>query len=486
MVSSESLLPVAHIKESHDLHLNPRTIGPTVTALIAPYRAMHEGDVVTFKFEGYDDRGDLDEVWETPKTLTVSDIERPLAFNIPRNQIDFIEGGHALISYTVKYFGTNILGPSAVQAVRIVAPTTPLQPVIHIEQLLGDTLDPSQFPDGVTLRVAPYVDAHIGDYVLLYWWTSDLGKRVFQSLLLDSSNVQSQVLLFRLPAQVLLDSIGQEVQVFYQFAREGAAQTSQVLELKVRGALDLKAPSVEGATAEGMPGDNEAYLTATATTQNGAFVTLPQSLVIGAGDRVAVHWQGDPAGGQHIAPEPYDHANPRRFQVPISAIAANMEANDNEEAKRFPVFYRFTPSGEPYQDSDPLQLRIQPLPRDEYPKVQCTDLVGNTLSLKSVSDEKGANLTLGKWVFIAQGQLLTIRVWGVDVSTTSIYVDVRTPAVPVTATEASNGIIDQKLPKSFLRQLKMRSNFRLTATVSFDGGKSFFNFPTLDNLVLIE
>ncbi|OPG68560.1 hypothetical protein B1219_30455 [Pseudomonas ogarae] len=485
MESLETLLPVVQIKESHDLHLDPRMGGSTMTAVIAPYQAMHEGDVITFRFEGYDDRGGLDEVWEERKTLGVNDIEYPLVINIPRSQIDFIGGGHSLISYTVTYADTDLPGPSAVQSMRIIAPSTSLAPLIHIENLHGDTLDPTQFSDGVTLRVTPYVDASIGDYVLLYWWTSNLEKRVFQALLLDQSNIQSDALLFRLPAQVLQASVGEAVQVFYQYARAGAAQTSQVLNLKVRAQLDLRAPSVEGATSEGMPGDNQAYLTAASTTQSGAFVTLPTSLVIGVGDRVEVHWQGDPVRGEHIATLPYDHENPRRFQVPVSAIAANMEQSSDDDTKRFPVFYRFTPSGEDYQDSDWLQLRILPLARDDYPNVQCTDLVGNSLSLRLVPEE-GANLTLAKWIFIAQGQLLTIRAHGLNASSSLIFSDVRTPAVPVTAQEAINGINNQKLSKAFLRQLKMRSNLSLTATVSFDGGKTTFGFPTLDNIELVE
>ncbi len=478
-------LPVVQIKESHDLHLDPRALGPTVTALIAPYRAMHERDTVRFKFEGYDDKGDLDDVWQFAKTVGVNDIERPLIVDIPRSQFDFIDGGHALLSYTVEYADTPIIGPSSVQIFQIVAPTTPLQPLIRIENLIGDTLDPTQFPAGITLQVTPYVGTRIGDCVLLYWLTPSLDGRAFQALFLDQSNIESSVLLFRLPAQVLQKSIGEEVQVFYQYAREGMAQTSQVLNLKVREPLDLRAPAVEGATSEGMPGDNKAYIAAKLTTQNGAFVTLPPSLVIGAGDRVEVHWDGHPEGGQYIATHPYDAENPLRFQVPSSAIAANMEASDNGEAKRFAVFYRFTPSGGVSEDSESLLLRILPLLQSSYPNVQCTDLVGTNLSLKSVP-EAGANLTLAKWPFIAAGQLVTIRASGLIGSGAPIFFDVRNHERPVTDQEAINGIDNEKLSKNFLRQLKLNSIFRLSATVSFDGGESPVSFPWVDNLRLTE
>ncbi|MCM2464458.1 hypothetical protein [Pseudomonas sp. CG7] len=485
MPSSETQLPVPQIKESHDLHIYPRPSGPTITAVIAPYRAMQVGDVVTLKFEGYDDTGELDEVWRQPKTLEKSDIDKPLLMNIPRDQIDFIGGGHALISYTVDYVGTGICGPSMVQSLGVTEPTTPLAPLIEIEGLSGDTLDPTQFPDGITLRVAPYGEANIGDGIALYWWTSSLDKRVVQAFLLDPSNIQSEVLLFRLSAPVLQASMGEAVQVFYQYARAGVAQTSQVLELRVRAPLDLKPPSVEGATAEGMPGDNLAFLTAESTTQNGAFVTLPASLAIGAGDRVAVHWQGDRAGGMHVATQPFEPGNPRRFQVPVSAIAANMEASDNGDAKRFPVFYRFTPAGEGYQDSDLLHLRIKPLPIEVYPTVQCTEVVGNRLSLRDVH-ETGANVTLARWSFIAPGQQLTIRAHGISTTSNPISFDIRRPSVLVTTQEALNGIRDQKLSKAFLQQLKLNSHLRFAVTVSFDGGKTNFNFPSLDNIQVME
>ena len=485
MPSSETLLPVPQIRESHDLHIYPRPSGPTFTAVIAPYRAMQEGDIVALKFEGYDDRGELDEVWQEAKTLGNDNIDKNILFNVPRSQLDFIGGGHALISFTVSYTGTDRTGPSVMQSLRITEPTTPLAPLIDIDGLSGGTLDPTQFPDGITLRVAPYTDANVGDWVVLYWWTASPDKRVIQTLLLDPSNIQSEVLLFRLSAHVLQASIGETVQVSYQYARTGVAQTSQILELRVRAPLDLKPPSVEGATAEGMPGDNQAYLTAASTLQNGAFVTLPASLAIGAGDRVAVHWQGDPAGGVHIATEPFEHGNPRRFQVPVCAIAANMEARDDDDAKRFAVFYRFTPVGEGYQDSDSLQLRILPLPIEFYPTVQCTEVVGNRLSLRTVP-ETGANITLATWPFIAAGQQLTIRAHGISATSTPISFDIRRPAVPVTAQEALNGIRDQKLLNTFLQRLRLNSNLRFAVTVSFDGGKINFNFPSLDGIQVVE
>lgn len=490
--SAIGALPVVQIMESHDLHLDPRALGPIVKALIAPYRAMREGDTVRFRFEGYDDWGNLDEVWQSQKIVGVNDIDRPLTVDIPRSQFDFIEGGHALLSYTVEYTDTLITGSSLVQAVQISAPTTPLQPVIRLgnpenpESPIGDTLDPTQLPAGITLQVPPYAGARIGDCVLLYWLTSNLDSRVCQALLLDQSNIESGVLLFRLPAQVLKNSIGEEVRVFYQYAQEGMAQTSQVLSLMVREPLDLIAPSVEGATSEAMPGDNKAYLAATSTKLNGAFVILPPSLVIGAGDQVEVHWEGHPEGGRYIATHPYGAENPRRFQIPSTAIAANMEESDSSEAKRFAVFYRFTPAGGVPDDSGSLQLRILPLLQDEYTSVQFHEgyLVGNTLSLTSVP-ETGVDLRLDKWVFIAAGLMVTIRASGLNGSNSPIFVDVRNPGRPVTAQEAISGIANEKLPKNFLRQLKLNSPITLTATVSFDGGGAFVSFPRVDNIMLI-
>lgn len=485
---AQATLPVVQLRDSHDLHLDPLAIETTVTALINPYRAMREGDQVKFLMQGYDAEGQHDDDWPFTVTLNAVNVGRPLAVNIPKSQFDFIKEGHALLSYRVEYAdqGNRQASLSAVQTVRIVAPTTPMLPHIRIEGLEGDVLDPTRFPEGIDLYVPSY-DLLLGDNVLLYWLTSSLEAQVVEALLIDQSNIDSGVLLFRLSSQVLQKSLGQPVQVFYQYAREGQARRSQVLELTVRAPLDLASPTVEHAGSEGEPQDNEACLLASLAMRAGAFVILPETLVIGPDDQVEVHWQGHPAGGRHIAKEP-SATNPRRFQVPSAFIAANMEAHTDSETKRFPVFYRFTPFGAAFEDSETLNLRIQPLSRQNYPNVQFHDgwLDGTKLSLKIIPDGSEALLRLAPWSFIAAEQQVKITVLGIKSSNEATAFPVRDTSRPVTTQEAQNGIVNEYLPKSFLQTLKLNSTFRVSTNVSFDGGETYFSFPDLDNIQLIE
>lgn len=464
-------LPVLQLREAHGLLLNPQALGPLgATAVAAPYVAMQAGDQVTLHWRGYFN-GELDNQYDARKTLAAGDIGKPLQWVVPSIHVLLAEGGEAHLHYSVQYRQGGQVSQSAQQVFRVARESGVLLPALRIDgHDGGEQLDPGLFPNGLVLRIELYPDIRVGDEVVLYWLGNRESFSTVKSLRVDTSVLDSGVLLAHLEPQWLEAAQGERVSLFYQFARSGAAASSQALALQIRRPLDLLPPIVDNATAEGGNGENKGVLAAS-DARSGAQVDVPATVPIGSQDRLEVHWQGHPEGGRHIATTPISEQQKRSFLIPASAIAANMSAG---ESKRFPVFYRLTPAGEAAQDSVPFNLRIAPLPSGIYPNVQCLEAQGNqSLSLRDVPIG-GANLRLDGWAFIAVGQPLTLEAVGVSASGAESQV-VRN-AWPVSASELAGNRVHALLPRWFLQGLLRNQQFFLKARVSFDKGETWTVF----------
>lgn len=474
-----SSLPVPHIKEAHDLALNPDAVSSMgATGVVPPYRAMSMGDKVTFIFQGYF-QGTPDPAYRETKVLRAEDLGQALTFTVPYIEIVGIAGEYADISYRIEYAdGAGSPSDSAVQSLDIVQRASPLLPPIIAKDYTGGPINPGHYPNGLMLRVHPvYAGLKEGDWVLVYWTGSEKAKSVIKALRVDRSTVDSGVIECLIEPHWLTVNSNSQVTVNYQFAREGAAQSAETLTLNISKPLYLPPPIVEGATAES--GSN-GYLPA---STSGAYVNVSDTAEVGSG-KIELHWQGHPNGGRHIALNPVG-GNDKRYLIPATAIAANMSTL---EQARFPVFYRVFPPGDTVgEDSEHFNLRITPLPATRYPFTTSPQIVDNRMSLFAVPIG-GADLELHSsppidaWPFMAQGQLLTMEVSGVTQSGSSTSTVVRN-ALPVTADEMRNKKVTAKLPKAFLNTLRLNETFTLKARVSFNGGETYIAFrdstPTL-------
>ncbi|WP_458129721.1 hypothetical protein [Pseudomonas sp. Z2-11] len=456
-------LAVPQIKESHGLALDPDLIGSAgATAVVPPYQAMTVGDKVTFTWQGYYE-GVPENPYKESKELAAEHLGRPLIFNVPLSEVIGIPDQYAEISYSIEY--ANGLGrpsDSPMQTIQIVPPGSALLPVITIKDYAGGPITPGD--EGLTLQIIPVYGAiQDGDVVLMYWKGNRDANSVIKSLRVDLSTLDSGILEFYLEPQWVSANSGSQVTVSYQYARVDAAESGEPLLLDISVPLDLPPPIVENATAEG---EHRGWL---AADPNGAYVNVPEGATIGPGAQVEMHWDGHPNGGRYVATDPVGGSG-KRFFIPGTAIAANMSTEEN---KRFEVFYRVTPPGQP---SGSFNLRIEPLASTRYPDIQCTQAQGTlTLSLTSVPLE-GADLVIGKppsmaWPFMAIDQKLTIEASGVKAGGGSTRIIVRN-AVPVTAEEFGKKVIKEKLNRAFLQSLKLNEKFTLKAKVSFDGGET--------------
>jgi hypothetical protein len=463
-------LPVAQIKLSHDLSIDPDKLTEQDVPTVVPvYPGMSPGDVIAFIWQGYY-QGVPEPPWK--RSITVNLPGRPLVLGLPNIEVLIVDGGHADISYQLTSAQDGSTTPSPVQTLQVTQTTTPLLAAAAVvDHVPGQPLDPSDYPEGIVVQITAYPGMSLGDQVLLYGDGANRQTSFVQSVQVEASHVQDAKVEFEVAQEWLLLHVESDVSLFYQFARVGAAQSSEAVVLTVHKAAPLPPPIIERASAEGDPGEYHGFLPALQAT-SGVYVKVPESVPLGAGDKVEVHWQGHPAGGQFIAVEPYSAQDVRRFLIPASAVPANMGTGDS---KRFDVFYRLIPASGAQRDSIPFGLRIVPLDTARYPTIQWDRLGGAaTLSLQTVP-ANGEELRVDSWPFMGAGQLVTFEATGVTATGAPTRIVVR-DALPVTAQELAAKAVRGKLALTFLQGLKLNEFITLTASVSFDGGETRTSF----------
>lgn len=478
--SLTSHLPVPLVRESHDLALDPDVrVLPSdgVTVAVPPYAAMAKGDKVTLQWRGFDRNGNprqpLNPVWE----VTDAQVGRPLTRLVERTQVVLISGGRLELSYRIDYAGGGEPSVSALQTLQILAPALPRLPELAIDGHGAGPIDPVRFPGGVTLRVALHPQARVGDTVLVNA-TVSTGTNAAVSVRLDPSTFDSGTLTLQLEHSWLVANNRKNAELTYQYARPGSVLSGEPLRLLISQPLDIPMPSLEDAVPEPSDEPNEGRMNAADTTSGSRASVRPEAIVDEA-DTIHLYW-GEPGTAGHSVVTTPVAGNWRAFDIPKNAIAMNMGAGVNSR-ERLKVFWRVVPNGEPpenWQDSDPFWLKIVPFPLDRFPTIQCVPAAGTSeLSLERITDPKGAEFKLGRWAYMAQDQILNIKVVGTD------YYLIKNH--PLTETEALAPHISSWLPESFLRtEIGIGNKFKVAVTVSFDEGRTHTAFKDSSELTL--
>ncbi|WP_157061556.1 hypothetical protein [Pseudomonas sp. P97.38] len=461
-------LPVPQVKESHDRDVDLASLVGTAgaTVVVPPYRAMSVGDRVTLTMKRFFDDGYPWEDFISNKTLTEPDLGQPLQWRVPFDQLDIIENGSALLSYSIVYATPTVPSQSHEQALRIVPPQTPLLPAPRVKDYTDEMLDPEAHPNGITLVIEPYPGIQVDDEVVLY---AVGDPREIKTLRVDPSTVDSQVLQVHVDHAWLSANNGKTVELTYQYARPGHAGTSMALTLMLRRPLHLPPPEIEGVIREGEDDEYRGYLLATRIT-GGVYIKVPDEAVIGLQDSVQMHWEGYGDSGSHIADPTV--GNPKRFYIPPRSLPANM-------GKRLDVFYRVTPPGEPSYKSRVFDLEIKDI-TSGWPTLQIHSPASpsNRISLAQVADE--VIFRLGTWTFIAQGQRVKITATGLLAGGGEDTFNLREGAAEtVTQEEYLAGELFSRLPRSFLERLQLNNQFDVLVETSFDEGFSYKAFPMI-------
>lgn len=467
--SVSSALPVPQLLESHDLYVDVETIGPAgATITTAPYQAMAPGDQVTLKVVFFLPEFGIEDRFILTKEVVESDLGKPLEWRVPQEKFLIAEPGYATLEFSVVYANPTVPTQSHMQTIDLIPPTLPLLPALVIEEAVGDMLDPDEHPDGVTLIIPAYPGMQVDDHIMLY----GIGDtRVVTTLRVDQSTADSGRVVMRLGHAWLSANNGNDVRLFYQYARLGSAGTSESLELTLRRPLYLPSPIIEGVIREGEDDEYKGYLLARSVT-NGAYCNVPEDAVIGSGDKVQMVWEGHVNGGRYIADPTV--GNPKRFQIPKPNIPPNL-------GKRFPVYYQVTLPGEtkPYK-SRPFNLEIKDM-ESGWPTIQIKSPAapGNRVSLATVTT--AVNLELASWTFMAEGQRVRVIANGILTSGGETQLNLRAGDAQevVTEDEYYSGKLSINLPRTFLTTLKLNEQFNVIVETSFDGGETYKTFPRI-------
>ncbi|SFW84165.1 MULTISPECIES: hypothetical protein [Pseudomonas] len=468
---SGALLPVAQFKESHDCDVDLSLIvGSDATVVAPPYQAMSVGDKVKLTLKRYFSDGIPWEDFTREKNLSQFDIGRPVQWAVPLSQLQFIENGSALMSYSVVYATPTVPTHSQEQALRIVTPQAPLLPAPRVKDFTGDMLDPEAYPNGLVLVIEIYPGIQVDDDVVLYAWGN---PRAVKAVRVDQSTVDSQLLELSVDYDWLAANNGKAVELMYQYAREGNAGTSMPLSLMLRRPLYLPHPIIDRVVWDGEDDEYRGYLQAASLT-GGVVIDVPEEAVIGADDKVQMHWEGYGDTGSHIADPSAE--GPRRFKIPRRAVPANM-------GKRLDVFYKVTPPGEQPYPSGIFDLEIKDIDVDRgWPVLQISapPSPGNIISLVTVTENDGVTFLLGSWTFMAPGQRVKIYANGVLPGGGEEAIDLRAgDDEVVTQDEYNAGQLFSTLPRSFLEKLQIGNQFDVFVKTSFDEGFSYKSFPLI-------
>lgn len=469
----EQALSVPHILESHNQVIAVSELDDSGANIwVAPYQTMGEGDTVTLCAESYDEDGDLMPISRTTYVVEKNDIGKVLRFRVPKKK--FRVGGRAQIYYLLKLDGHTDELRSSSQDFEI----RDNYPAWKDDEALldppkidgydeSDPLDPGRFPQGLTVRIRQAPGVKAGDVALLYWWSGEVDSTQVQSMQLDASSVEGSEMQFVIPPDLVLASVDLEVSLFYQIARQDRAVTSQRLQVMVEKGRIWVLPNVVGAAAE----TDGAVIPASNVTL-GMFVDVPEEFELRPGETLSVNADGDPVRGKYIVLDP-EPGNSRRFWVPPTALGANMGRDAADTSKRFPVRYQVNGT----LDSPALELRIQPLQRAQFSLIRCDEVEGGGLSIAKLSG-RDATLKLRRWVFIAEGQPLTISLRGFA-KDESPYAFTLRAGQPVSSEEIAETDFILPLPLVELKKLKATSQLFIDVSVRFDDVLET-PFPTLD------
>lgn len=452
------LLPVPQVRESNDLVVD-LAAGEGVTdftVVAAPYAAMAVDDVVSLDVLITDFEYQLDPI---VITLEQEDLGQPLQWLVPATNLSIFKGDQALMTYSITHAKGAGITVSAEQtfALDATAPPPSLEPMF-IQGFDGETLNPGDFLNGITLVIPPYEDVRNGDELVLYASNVEYGRATVRTLRADATTVTTQLIEFTLEHAWLDAHSGKQVSFHYQYARAESAATGLPLILNLQKPESLPAPRIDGVTLEGPEGATAGFVI-TQEMEQGAIVRLPPNTEpeIGPNDVVRLFWSED----IHIEREENG-----TFKVPATYIPRFI-------GKRLYVYYEVTYEGQVIPSrSEFFDLWIKEPPVTYWKTLQADN--GMPISLAANPD--GAGLNLPGWMYMAAGQRLRIKFTGYDGNNNLTDNTRYGQDELVTSTEVSLGLAHAKVAKAFLLRLAPDSAVGIDVRVSFDGGARWIDF----------
>ncbi|POA16955.1 hypothetical protein C1886_24480 [Pseudomonas sp. FW300-N1A1] len=469
-VGKPDALSAPQVKESHDEQLDPDFPVSSLTLVASPYRAMAAGDVVTLRWQG--ERQDGTQLPAITRMLRITNthVGKVMSWLISRTEAVKVRGGKVSLSYTINYVAPT-LKPTAVSASRqllITPPGTRRLEQPRIKNFSGNELDPSAFPQGITLLIPPWPGLRSGDWLVVYGIGNREDRTVIRHQQIDMSSLDTGKIEVLLEHGWLQANNGLPVSISYQFLRADASGASDILLLDVLVPMNLTIVVVEGVEL----GDTTVHgkLDTQFFASTGVTVNVPGSVSLPNDATVRMWWEGF---GELVEADPVV-GQPKKFKVPAQAIPANI---DRIVEIYYSVRKKDTHPEIPDSQSQRYKLGVLKIPQIRLGTLVCEKAsTGNPGTLKrSDVPESGVQVYFNpaKWIYLADTQYIEMWLTGVSGVNETIIERRR-----VTSTEVSAGVRGRLLPKH-LAPLELNKDFTIHFIVSFDENESDTPFRSL-------
>ncbi|MFJ4145172.1 hypothetical protein [Pseudomonas sp. NPDC089734] len=307
-------------------------------------------------------------------------------------------------------------------------------------------------PADLTLTIPAWDNMQEGD-VLRLFWTSNEFVVENPPLPVDQAG-KPQTLIVSAALQIAAGN-GDNLTVYYEIRdRVGNWSGYSLVAFTSIDILVLPAPMVE----EAPNGELDPMLGVAGATVVVAYPDMRDT------DSIRVRWDSD----EDVTDPPSQPGNPAasvQFTVTPDAIASGV-------GKTLPITYVVT-RGTDEQESEPLPLKIQPIPESALPKPE-VPLASWHKTLTVQRLVKDIDLNVKVWPFIAIGQRIWLRFEGTahDGSVHNWNHPTWQDFAITTATAQST-----QVALSELQKLKGGSDLRLIMEISFDGGLTRTSLP---------
>jgi len=454
-------LPVLQLQQSHELKVDLKALGSDDGVLaVLPYRAMAEGDEVTFIYQQFLFEGDdepFDE-WTFTEVIKQEQIGQAVLAALPNAVLFSAQELFCTMFYRITYKDIEQVTESPVQvnlpSLEVPAPALLAPPIIN--GLVGSNLDPDEWPDGVTVHIPFHEDMLAGAGVVLFIGGKESS---IQAVQLDPSSADSQRVEFHLSHQWLRDRRNQDVSLRYQYGIAGKDGRSEALDLTVQAELMLQPASVDNALID--EDDNTQSFISGWNIRDGAKIILPSKQDLPADPMFTVYWDG-----HEVFKTSTPTGSPNHYLVPKQYIPANL-------GKRVRVYYEVQfDEGKPQPSPDHF------LVINDFPTSRWTTLItpdhGSTLSLGEIEDATGVPMRLDYWFFMDTGQKVHIEAVASVGGENKTFI-IRNES-GVTEEEADQERIHAVLTKADLNKIDHYTDFEIRVRVSFDG-ETYKDFP---------
>lgn len=427
---------------------------PYATVLIK-YLSIANGDLVAIHWIG---KKSNDQPYVHEFTHTVSANEAKEGFftaYVDAEHIGVLDNGSLDLWYTVSNDKSELFGVSDSEhlLVKVQAVTATLtRPEVEEADKNPDVLDPSKVFDVVHILIEN-PPTQKDDIVTWYWQgTHPLGSISDQLPITSLSAGKS--LRFRVPAEYVIQNIGQYVKVRYTLWRPSTQryEHSAALELLIGELVgELPRPKVLQAPDDILnPKDG----------LNGVDVCVSYKSMKPGLDTINLKWLGTPGAGTSTDLElPGDASGAVTFRIAGSVIGANIN-------RRVSVEYGVTRYGFT-TPSESLDLYVSNFedPENDWPRPQVPLATSDVLDLMMFSGD--AKALVLKWPFIALKQRLWLRLEG-KTTAGSDYVIRMLDGDEITSAQLSSGL-NEVLPRSELMKLGHSTLANVICKVSLDG-----------------